>query len=233
MYNAPGVTAGQQFVARLSTATIAAPGDCHVANRQRPGAELPPPTDASALPAPRLGEDRGRPALLVDGVVQSVAPAAAAGGYWAAMLPQQAPVQALVLGFGGGTIAHLLASRFSPRVIIGVDSDRAILALARVAFGQLPESVTLVQADARTFVYGCHGWCDYVAVDLFCGARVPPGVFARPFLRAVRASLTTRGEAAFNLFADQQTERRLSRLQAGFRRVEVERVGQNVIARCR
>ena len=44
----------------------------------------------------RLGEDDGRAALLVDGVVQSISPedGLVNGGYWAAMVPPQRPSRA-------------------------------------------------------------------------------------------------------------------------------------------
>src|SRR5215208_4804257 len=49
----------------------------------------------------RIGEDGGRAALLVDGVVQSISPEDSLhdGGYWAAMVPSdERPHHALILG---------------------------------------------------------------------------------------------------------------------------------------
>jgi len=62
------------------------------------------------MPEVRIGEDGGRAALLVDGVVQSISPAdgLVEGGYWAAMLPSGRPHSALSLGLGGGTLARML-----------------------------------------------------------------------------------------------------------------------------
>ncbi len=180
----------------------------------------------------RLGEDRGRPALLVSGVVQSVAPRAAGDGYWTAMLPAHRPDRALLLGFGAGTIAHLLLERFGSLPIVGVDDDPAVLA-AREAFAPLPGCVQLVLADARTFVHGCAGRFDYVAVDLFHGGEVPRGLFGQPFLRAVRSALAPRGHAVFNLFRDQSAERRLARLGRVFRVERAERVRDNLVVHCR
>src|SRR5919204_238127 len=56
----------------------------------------------------RIGEDAGRMALLVDGVVQSISPedGLATGGYWAEMLPANRPPHALILGLGAGTLAR-------------------------------------------------------------------------------------------------------------------------------
>ncbi len=181
----------------------------------------------------RLGEDRGRPALLVNGVVQSVAPAAAGGGYWEAMLPAHRPRRALLLGVGGGTLAHLLVARFGPMPIVGVDDDPAVVALARSAFGPLPPSLDIVLADAITFVEGCRGRFDYIAVDLFHGAQPPRGVVSAPFLKALEAALLPGGLVVFNLFRDARVERRVGRVGAVLRVVETTNVRDNVLVRCR
>lgn len=145
------------------------------------------------------------------------------------MLPSHPPRTALLLGFGGGTVAALLIRRFGSLSIVGVDDDPNVVAW-RAAFGPPPECVQVVLADAMTFVHGCKGRFDYVAVDLFHGAQTPRGLFGQPFLRAVRAALTPRGRAAVNLFLDARTDRRLERLAAVFRVERIERVGENVIA---
>ncbi len=181
----------------------------------------------------RLGVDRGRPAVLADGVVQSVAPSAAAGGYWESMLPDHRPRRALLLGFGGCTLAHLLARRFGPLPIVGVDDDPRMVALARGAFGPLPPGVDLVLADAFTFVEPCVGRFDYVAVDLFHGGRPARGVTGQPFLRAVREALMPGGHAVFNLFRDAHTARRLRRIAQRFTVARVVHVRDNVVVHAR
>lgn len=181
----------------------------------------------------RLGEDGGRPALLVDGVVQSVAPAAAAGGYWAAMLPAHRPRRALLLGLGGGTIAHLLTTRFGSLPIVGVDDDPDVVRLGRTAFGPPPPTLAVVIADVRTFVHGCAAHFDYIAVDLFHGDQMPAGAVSQPFLKAVRAALTPRGIVVFNFFRDARTERRIARVRRVFDIERVERVRDNLLVHCR
>ena len=184
-------------------------------------------------PRVRLGEDRGRPALLVDGVVQSVAPAVAEDGYWCAMLPAHRPRRSLLLGLGGGTLAHLLVARFGPLPMVGVDDDPAVVATACTAFGPLPDGLQIVIADARTFVWGCAGRFDYVAVDLFHGSQSPRGVFGRPFLRGVHHALTPGGAAVFNLFRDGSTARRVEQLRRVLRVERLVQVRDNVLAHCR
>lgn len=177
-----------------------------------------------------LGEDRGRPALLVGGVVQSVAPQAAGDGYWAQMVPAHQPRRALLLGFGAGTVPRLLVERFGPTAIVGVDDDPRAVAIGREAFGPLPDGVQLVLVDALRFIEGCTGAFDYVAVDLFHAGEPPRGMFGRPFLRGVRAALTPRGRAVFNLFRDSRLEGRLASLNAALTAEHAIAVRDNLVA---
>src|SRR5690242_19400179 len=124
----------------------------------------------------RIGEDSGRAALLVDGVVQSISPAdgLATGGYWAAMVPADRPKSGLILGLGGGTLARLLHARWGTFPLVGVDDDPAILDLAREV-GWLPsdsESLEVVVSDAFAYVQSCSERFDYIAVDLFRGEEL-------------------------------------------------------------
>src|SRR5205823_3994495 len=84
-----------------------------------------------------IGEDEGQTALLIDGVVQSVVvgPGPLGPGYWPHMLPDVRPNRALILGMGGGTIAHLLTRQFGPLPITGVEHDPRVIRLGLSAFG--------------------------------------------------------------------------------------------------
>lgn len=171
----------------------------------------------------------GRRALFVDGVVQSVAPEDAADGYWSAMLPEAAPQSALLLGVGGGTVPHLLLRRFGALPMIAVDNSAAMLATARVAFGELPECVALVEADAFAYVHSGAQRFGYIAVDLYSADRLARGVLALPFLRALAARLEPGGTVAINLFNDAQLAERRLRLERVFDCVAVRVVGANAI----
>src|SRR5258708_18839308 len=136
----------------------------------------------------RIGEDGGRAALLVDGVVQSISPedGLIGGGYWAAMVPDDPPRNALILGLGGGTLARLLHARWGPLPIVGVDDDPTIVETA-ARVGWLPRSgLEVVMADAFEYVQTCPQRFEFVAVDLFRGERLAARVFGKPFLRQAR-----------------------------------------------
>lgn len=180
----------------------------------------------------RLGEDTGRAALLVDGVVQSISPAdgLASGGYWAAMVPSLRPRRVLILGLGGGTLARLIQARWGPGVaIVGVDDDSAVLETARAA-GWLPTSgLELVEGDAFAYVQTCAERFDYVAVDLFRGEQVVGRAFGKPFLRRVRDLLEPRGWLGINFFRDARADDRRERIAALFDVRTCTHVGGNVV----
>ncbi len=183
----------------------------------------------------RIGEDGGRAALLVNGIVQSISPedGLAHGGYWGAMVPDDRPLRGLILGLGGGTIARLLHARWGAFPIVGVDDDPAVLDLAREV-GWLPnEALEIVVADAFTYVKDCRDRYDYVAVDLFHGEDMDARIFGQPFLRRVRAVLAPRGQLAINMFADLRMLTRVNRIAAFFEIRERRYVGGNLVIHAR
>lgn len=188
-------------------------------------------------PRVRLGEDDGRAALLVDGVVQSISPAdgAARGGYWAAMLPRDRPGRALILGLGGGTLAHLLVQRWGRALsIVGVEQEQAVLDTATAA-GWLPlAGLSVVRTDAFAFVEASadHAF-DYVALDLYRGRQFVGRGLTRPFLRQLRRALAPRGWLAVNLFRDAYTRRRIARIERVFRVHDLVQVRENVVVHAR
>src|SRR5438477_2312343 len=164
-------------------------------------ADLAQMTEPETLrPGVRIGEDGGRAALLVDGVVQSISPedGLSDGGYWAAMVPDDRPKRALILGLGGGTLARMLHGRWGRVPIVGVEDDQTVLDIADQV-GWLPQlDLVIVVCDAFEYVQTCHERFDYVAVDLFRGERLVGRAFGKPFLRQLRSILEPRGRVAIN-----------------------------------
>ena len=181
-----------------------------------------------------LGEDQGRTALLIDGVIQSVAVSTQpiTVGYWPHMLPEVRPRNALLLGLGGGTIAHLLVERFGPVPMTAVEKDPAVIALAYRVFG-VPSGTRVVEADAFAFVAEAVGPYDYIAEDLFENNAVPSRVFGRPFLRQLRELLSPGGLLALNYFKDRRSAAHQQRLESVFPRVTIIESDKNLVAHCR
>ena len=184
----------------------------------------------------RIGEDGGRSALLVDGVVQSISPedGLATGGYWGAMLPLDRPRRGLVLGLGGGTLVRLLHARWGPFPIVGVDDDASIVEVA-LAAGWLSrvDGLEIVIGDAFGFAQTCHERFDYVAVDLFRGEQLATRAFGKPFLRRVRALLEPRGQLAVNMFADVRMLGRIARIASIFEIRDQRHIGGNIVVHAR
>jgi len=171
----------------------------------------------------------GRRAVFVDGVVQSVDPADAVGGYWEAMLPDGRPRNALLLGVGGGTVGLLLQQRNPETCIVGVDESAEMLRVATETFGLGGPSVELVQGDAFAYIHTSEGRFDFIAVDLYHANRLVCGVLALPFLKALAARLAPGGTVAYNLFRDTQLEMRLARLERVFEPVRVVDIAANAV----
>jgi spermidine synthase len=183
---------------------------------------------------PYVAEDDGRLELRVDGVVQSVDLASAAGReYWPAMLPDRRPGRSLLLGAGGGTLAALLLRRFGETRVLAVDDDPRVVSLGRERFYLDLPGVEVVIADAFAFVEVCTGRFEYIAVDLFRGGERPRTVLGRPFLRALARLAAPGAVIAFNLFRDRRAESaiaRIGRVLPVTRRVEA---GKNLVVHCR
>lgn len=181
-----------------------------------------------------LIDDGGRLALAIDGAVQSVAVGggAAPSGYWPAMLPTRPPRDALLLGLGGGTIAHLLVGAYGPLPIVGVDDDPAVLALARAHFDLDLPNLEIVAADAFAYAAACRRRFDFVCVDLFRDGQIPARVCAAGFLTHVRGLLRPRGTAVFNLARDRHAADRLRQLARYFVVVRRILVGFNLVVHC-
>lgn len=193
-----------------------------------------------ALPATQrsiaVGEDDGRAALLVNGVVQSISPedGAARGGYWAAMLPPGRPRRALVLGLAGGTLAHLLAERWGPlERLVGVDDDLEILAVARAAGWLAVEHLEIVEADAFAYVADSTERFEFIGVDLYRGEQIARQIFSRVFLRQLSRLLVSPGWLSVNLFVDRRTPTWVERLRRVFRVDAEQIIGSNVVVHAR
>lgn len=184
-----------------------------------------------AVGRPWIGEDEGRRALLVDGVVQSIAveEGRAVDGYWAALVPGLRPRRALLLGLGGGTVLQLLRRRFGEVAVVAVEIDPEIVALARAELGLDLAGVELVLGDAVAFVQACQGRFDYVCVDLYRGDQLDRRVLGRPFLRALRALATPGAEIVFNLVRDRRLATAVQRIARVLPVRSTRLVGRNVV----
>jgi spermidine synthase len=179
-------------------------------------------------------EFEGHRVLIADGVIHSVALGKEDPpfGYWVAMLPERPPRSALLLGVGGGTLAHLLTRHHPTIGILGVDSNTDLITFARTHFALDLPNLEIVLDDAFAFVERTDRQFDYVAVDLFNGHTLPRAVLGRPFLRRLRAIVSADGEIAFNLFHDRRSKQHLARIARLLTIRRTEWLPFNVVAHC-
>jgi protein-L-isoaspartate O-methyltransferase len=145
------------------------------------------------------------------------------GGYWGLMLPPGCPRHALLLGFGGGTVATMLARRCLMVDITGVERDAAVIAAARQDFSldALPR-LTLIQADAFAWMDATEARgpdtprYDLIVVDLYEAGRLTLGALTTRFLRQVAARLTPGGVATINLMVTGRTSEQVHRIERVF-----------------
>jgi spermidine synthase len=146
------------------------------------------------------------------------------GGYWGLLLPPECPRRSLLLGLGGGTVAHLLARRCPGVEITGVEHDPEVLAIGRSQFGleSLPQ-LHIVEADAFAWVSqlaaqrqrGDKGY-DLICLDLFNAGRLADGALSKTFLRQVAQLMSPDGRLTVNLMMTARTPDQLRRLEQVF-----------------
>ena len=197
--------------------------------------KLPTHTAGETTQGLTVEEYEGHRVLIQDGVILSVAVPAGdpSFGYWTAMLPEGTPRTALLLGFGAGTLAHLVARRFPGIRVVGVDIDPRVIEFARRHFDLAVPNLEIVIGDAFAYAAACREPFDYVAVDLFCGRAFQRGALAKPFLRSLKAIAGPSGEIVVNLFKDRRGDVYINRLARILVIHRVERLTYNIVVHCR
>jgi SAM-dependent methyltransferase len=159
------------------------------------------------------------------------------GGYWGLLLPPECPRCALLLGLGGGTVAHLLARRCPGVEITGIEHDPEVLAVGRSRFGlgSLP-GLHVVEADAFDWVsQQCEqpptadkGY-DLICLDLFKAGRLADGALSRTFLRQIAQLISPHGRLTVNLMLTARTPDQLRRLEQVFMLIWKRRLRGNLV----
>jgi spermidine synthase len=146
------------------------------------------------------------------------------GGYWGLLLPPECPRCALLLGLGGGTIAHLLARRCTGVEITGIEHDPEVIAVGRSRFGleSLPQ-LRIVEADAFAWVseqceqhQRANTGYDLICLDLFNAGRLADGALSKTFLRQLAQLISPDGRLTVNLMMTARTPDQLHRLEQVF-----------------
>lgn len=115
-------------------------------------------------------------------------------------LQQQSIGRVLVLGMGMGSIPLLLERTFEAEASYTlVELDPAVIELAQAySLPKLESDLTVVEADAYTFMRECQEQFDLIAVDIFIDDTVPEIFESADFLRAVKRCLSPNGRMLYN-----------------------------------
>lgn len=95
-----------------------------------------------------------------------------------ALMREQFPQKVLVLGVGGGAVINQLKELGAPDSTIGIELDPVHIRIAKRFFGLSREGVTLIESDARDWLYANRECHDYIIDDVFLHGDSNP---ARPF----------------------------------------------------
>jgi spermidine synthase len=108
--------------------------------------------------------------------------------------------EVLILGFGAGSVAHILQKeRHFQGHITGVEIDETVLSLAQQYF-QLDQlqNLTLYTSDAAGFVEQADRTFDLIVIDLFVDDLIPEIFENEIFLLQVKELLTPGGKLLYN-----------------------------------
>lgn len=176
---------------------------------------------SSLLSGPiKVVDYRGEKRLVIDNLVQSISPEKSAGhkvwGRLAAYpLRKKKDLTILLLGFGGGTVAHLIARNLNPKKMIGVEIDPVIVELGQKYFntGKI-RNLEIIVEDARSFVDRAYEKFDFIVIDTFRGRFFPIFMEDKSFLKKIRSILIEDGVLVFNrIFRSSQPPKRLAFLK--------------------
>ncbi len=115
-------------------------------------------------------------------------------------LHKQAIKKALILGFGAGSIAHILQNELHCNCeITGVEIDKEVIGLAKQFFNlkSLVQTKVVVQ-DALLFVADCQEQFDLITVDIFENFRTTEKFNTIEFLQSLSGILSEKGVVYYN-----------------------------------
>jgi len=126
---------------------------------------------------------------------------------------------ALVLGLGAGIVPRRL--KCEGMAVTVIDINHQALAVANRHFGFDATDMTIITADARTYVRDCQSAQDLIIVDLFHGDNTPDYLMTREFFADLARCLRPQGALVMNAFFDRHDDavnrRVLATVGASFR----------------
>ena len=121
------------------------------------------------------------------------------------LCPAPRLLQRCILGLGGSSLPNALRKLYPNLQIDVVESDAAVIRVAKEYFGFKPSSLTrTTEADGRVFVKRALSQptrYDLIMLDAFDQEYIPEHMLTREFLTEIRGLLTEQGVLAANTFS--------------------------------
>jgi spermidine synthase len=111
------------------------------------------------------------------------------------------PQTALILGFGAGSVASILAEelKLAELKMTGVEADPVVIELAKEQFDTSRfRHLQLVNAFAEEFIRQDQNEYDLIAVDVFVEDQIPDACQSEDFFQWLRQRLSSKGLVVFN-----------------------------------
>ena len=118
--------------------------------------------------------------------------------------------EALILGFGLGSIPQMLEQKFKKDFYYtGIEIDEQVIYLAeKYITGSLKSSIQIIQASAEIFVEITEERFDFICVDVFINDRIPAPIKQYHFIEMLAERLTEQGVLLFNHLANKESEQK-------------------------
>jgi predicted membrane-bound spermidine synthase len=144
------------------------------------------------------------------------------------------PARALMLGFGGGNMAHHLLRKFHDLTIQGIELDPLMIKLGHLYGMSKPNPQIRVRiSDAFLWLERNRRQFDFIFVDLYQGFAIPSPVASQKFLTQLARALDPQGVAVINFYQDDEVHNGLERLTMNaklvFSRVAIKQILVNSV----
>jgi spermidine synthase len=93
----------------------------------------------------------------------------------------------LILGLAGGTLAGMIAKKYQPNHLVGVEIDPIMVDLGKkyLKLADIP-NLEIIIKDAQKYIETTKGRFDYIFVDMYFGDKLPQFIYSPKFLKKFR-----------------------------------------------
>ncbi len=90
----------------------------------------------------------------------------------------------LILGLSGGTAALIIAKKYHPARLVGVEIDPLMIELGQKYLNLSKiKNLDIIISDARAYIADSEEKFDYILVDMYLGDQIPEFVYASGFIK--------------------------------------------------